>query len=92
MRPRSEQPVVALILRDLKDGPATVDDLEQVIGIHRRNLRAYLKLMNEQLLVHIGGWEQRTGPALPVWHFGTGKNKKRPARLYTRRGNSERIL
>jgi hypothetical protein len=46
-----------------------------------RNLRVYLKDMEG---IYIGGWEQRTGPALPVWYLGNGKNKARPERKYKR--------
>ena len=70
-----------LIRRDLALGPATVHDLADAIGISVRNLRVYLKDMEG---VYIGGWEQRTGPALPVWHLGNGKNKARPERKYKR--------
>ena len=81
MRPRSEQPIPELIRRDLKSGPATVHDLADAVGISVRNLRHYLKDMNG---IYIGGWEQRTGPALPVWYLGNGKNKARPERKYKR--------
>lgn len=70
-----------LIRRDLALGPATVHDLADAIGISVRNLRVYLKDMEG---IYIGGWEQRTGPALPVWHLGNGKNKARPERKYKR--------
>ena len=81
MRPRSEQPIPELIKRDLKLGPATIHDLAETTGISTRNLRHYLKEMSG---IHIGGWEQRTGPALPVWHLGNGKDKARPERKYKR--------
>lgn len=81
MRPRSEQPIPALILRDLETGPATVHDLAETTGITVRNLREYLRAMNG---IHIGAWEQRTGPALPVWFIGDGVNKRRPQRRYKR--------
>ena len=70
-----------LIRRDLALGPATVHDLSDAIGISVRNLRVYLKDMEG---IYIGGWEQRTGPALPVWYLGNGKNKARPERKYKR--------
>ncbi len=70
-----------LIRRDLALGPATVHDLADAIGISVRNLRVYLKDMEG---IYIGGWEQRTGPALPVWYLGNGKNKARPERKYKR--------
>ncbi len=81
MRPRAEQPVIPLILRDLENGPATVHDLADAIGISVRNLRVYLKEMQG---IHIGGWEQRTGPALPVYYLGYKRNKPRPERKYRR--------
>ena len=67
MRPRHEQPIPTLILRDLADGPATVHDLSEAVGIHIRNLRQYLRLLYANGCIRITGWEQRTGPALPVW-------------------------
>lgn len=59
--------MTTLILRDLEFGPATVNELESLLRIKRRNLRPYLALLHEQRAIHISGWEQRTGPALPVW-------------------------
>jgi hypothetical protein len=81
VNPRSQQPIPALILRDLATGPATIHDLAETTGISIRNLRHYLREMQG---IHIGGWEQRTGPALPVWYLGNGKNKARPERKYKR--------
>ena len=86
MRPRAEQPVVELILRYLEFGPATVNELEGLLRIKRRNLRPYLVLLHAQKRIHISGWEQRTGPALPVWGAGNKKDKPRPPRRYVRRG------
>lgn len=81
MRPRAEQPIVKLILLDLAIGPATIHDLADAVGISIRNLRHYLKDMEG---VYIGGWEQRTGPALPVYYLGYKRNKPRPERKYRR--------
>ena len=67
MRPRIEQPVITLILRDLKYGPATVHELRTITGIHIRNLREYLKLLKDMKKIRIIGYERRTGPPLPVW-------------------------
>jgi hypothetical protein len=78
MRPRPEQPTVTLILRDLDDGPATVVDLEAAIGINRRNLRPYITLLKGEGLIRITGWEQRTGPPLPIYDKGEGKDARRP--------------
>ena len=83
MRPRPEQPVLPLILRDLALGPATVKDLEETIGIHRKNLRVYLKMLSETGVVKVVGWEQRTGPALPVYGV-EGSERQRPKRKYRR--------
>ena len=84
MRPRKEQPVRTLILRDLSDGPATVRDLEESIGVDRKNLRPYLKDLHTEKLIHVCDWEQRTGPALPVYAAGPGVNRRRPKRKYKR--------
>lgn len=78
MNPRHEQPTVTLILRDLQDGPSTVPELEDYLGIHRKNIRPYMKILHMNGWVHIDGWEQRTGPALPVYAYGPGKDKQRP--------------
>lgn len=86
MRPRIEQPTLKLILRDLEDGPASVKDLEETLKIDRRNLRPYLTLLHEQQHIHICAWEQRTGPALPVYSAGSAADRKRPARKHKRRG------
>lgn len=67
MRHRSEQPATTLILRDLAYGPATVHDLSAVTGIHIRNVREYLKLLNQHGKIRIIGHERRTGPPLPIW-------------------------
>lgn len=88
MRPRVEQPVRVLILRDLADGPATVNDLEETIGVKRKNLRRYLKQLHEDEQIHIGDWEQKTGPALAVWFYGSGPNKRRPPCKYKRYGEA----
>ena len=70
-----------IIRRDLALGPATIHDLAETTGISTRNLRHYLKEMSG---IHIGGWEQRTGPALPVYYLGYKRNKPRPERKYRR--------
>ena len=85
MRPRVEQPVIPLILRDLESGPATVHDLEETVRINQRNLRPYLKMLWHEGRVVIVAWEQRTGPALPVYGL-EGSNRPRPRRKYKRRG------
>ena len=84
MRPRAEQPVVVLILRDLGFGPSTAVELEETLGIHRRNIREYLAMLSAQKRIHIGDWIQRTGPALPVWYLGEGRNRPRPKTIYRR--------
>lgn len=81
MRRRCEQPIPTLILRELETGPATLHDLAEVVGITIRNLREYLKEMQG---IYICGWEQRTGPPLPVWCAGEGPNKRKPNRRYKR--------
>jgi hypothetical protein len=83
MRPRAEQPIPLLILRELAFGPSTNHELAETTGINLRNIRPYLKMMQGEY-IHIGGWEQRTGPALPVWHLGAGPDKPRPRRKYRR--------
>lgn len=83
MRPRPEQSTTKLILRDLELGPATVNELEETIGVGRRNLRYYMGMLHELGAVKVVGWEQRTGPALPVYGVD-GREKQRPKRKYKR--------
>lgn len=71
---------MVLILRDLALGPAVNHDLADTTGIDIRNVRYYLKLLHAERKIRIGGWEQRTGPALPVWHLGSGRDAPRPPR------------
>lgn len=59
-------------------------DLEEALHITRRNLRPYLKLMKDAGMIHVAGWQQKTGPALPLWKLGAGKDKPRPATIYKR--------
>ena len=80
MRPRSEQTVKTLILRDLTYGPATVHELSAVTGIHIRNVRHYLSLLKDERKIHIAGWEQRTGPALPIYALHARNDVPRPQR------------
>lgn len=84
MRRRQEQPVNTLILRELLFGPASVDELEAVVRIHRRNLRRYLQLLHDDGKIYVHHWRQRTGPALPVYALGVGDDAPRPKRKYTR--------
>lgn len=70
MRPRSEQPVVQLILWELANGPATAYDLCDVVGIQVRNMRPYLRLLVEQGVIKISGSEVREhtpGPNPPIY-------------------------
>ena len=85
MLPREKQPVAKLILRDLALGPATVKELMAEVGLCECNTRYYLRVLHKKKLIHIGGWERRTGPALPVWYLGAGKDKRRPTPKYKRR-------
>lgn len=84
MRPRAEQPIPTLIRRELESGPSTVHDLASVLQINIRNIREYMRLLHGTH-VRICGWEQRTGPALPVWALGSGKDARRPQRKYKRK-------
>lgn len=71
MRPRPEQPPVALILKHLEKDDATVYDLEPVLGINRRNIRPYMRLLHEQRAIHIDRWEcHGNGPKVAVWGLG----------------------
>lgn len=91
MRKRIEQPVVKLVLKELEFGPFTLHDLVDVVKISTRNLRVYLKLMLELRMIHISAWEQRQGPALPVFDLGQGRNFPRPRVMYQRRGLTKEI-
>lgn len=85
MLPREKQPVAKLILRDLALGPATVKELMAEVGLCECNTRYYLRALHKKKLIHICGWEQRTGPALPVWGHGPKRDKPRPPTKRKRR-------
>lgn len=79
MRPRAEQPVRTLILRDLESGPATPYDLAAAIGIHVRNMRPYVKLMHEAGEIHVCDYERgHQGPPRRVYAIGQRKDKPQP--------------
>lgn len=80
MNPRTQKAEYVLILRELETGPATADDLAAAIGIHKRNVREYLKLMKGQ--IHIKSFERsRRGPPVPVYALGRKPNCRRPKPL-----------
>ena len=81
MRPRNEQPVVTLILKELEEGPATAYDLCEVVGIHIRNMRPYMKLLLERGRVKISRPEPRTktpGPRPPIYILERNKKNWKP--------------
>lgn len=68
MRPRKEQPIITLILRELETGPSTAYELAHIVGIHVRNVREYLKLLHAERKIRIAAFESlRTGPDVPIW-------------------------
>lgn len=72
MRKRRYQPVVKLVLKELEHGPCTAYDLAEVVGIHIRNMRPYMKLLLEDGLIRKAGVEKRPGtpgPNPPIYRL-----------------------
>ena len=90
MRPRREQPIITLIMRELETGPSTAYELAHVTGIHVRNLREYLKLLHAEKKIHITSYEAlRTGPAVPVWAIRIGNSRDARRHVYKPRRSSQ---
>ena len=59
-----------LILRELENGPATAYELAEVLGLHIRNVRPYMKLLEAEGFVRIMQHEVRKhtpGPNPPIY-------------------------
>lgn len=101
MRPRNEQPVVTLILRALQAKPLTIYGLEPVIGITRRNLREYMKLLKEEKRIYVFRYETHGhGPKVPVYALGDHADAVYPrarttaeqARIYKTRHRARKAM
>lgn len=90
MRPRKEQPIVTLIMRELETGPSTAHELSHVIGIHVRNMREYLKILHTEKKIRIAAYETlRTGPALPVWAIRLDNTRDARRHVYKPRRSTQ---
>lgn len=84
MNKREVQPAMTLIPRALattEDG-MTLYELSEVIGIHPRNLRVYVRLLREREAVRITAWGRNGSNApMPIYGVGPGKDANRPKRV-----------
>ena len=72
MRPRVEQPILILLLREL-DAGRTLDlhRAAELTGLSVRNIRPYLKLLHDAKKTHILRWAfSGRGPRYPVYAAG----------------------
>lgn len=103
MRRREEQSALTLIERFLKDkGGLTSYQLAELLGIHVRNVRPYMKILHDRKTVFIQAYKTPKhghGPKVPVWRldeYDDGDDEPYPkptspqqrARIYRKRKNA----
>ena len=93
---RINSAAMKLILRDLADGPATVEDLCAVLHVSRDCVQKNLKVARDHCLVLVVGWERTAGDLCRVYGLRSSLNQreaKRPSRLslteYSRRARAK---
>jgi predicted HTH transcriptional regulator len=71
-----------LVLKELKTGPATRDDLMHVVGIKQRAMLKVLADLYRMDLIRISTWEKRGHHAIRVWGLkSTRVDAPRPPRI-----------
>jgi hypothetical protein len=78
VRKREEQPAMKLILMELESGPACDTDLAHILGLHRKTVKLYTKLLWQQQQIVPLWWERKQGGAQPVWGIKNGNNMGLP--------------
>ena len=70
---------LAKTMRALLDGPVTAHEIAELTGIHVRTAQAWMRAMQLEDCVHIGGWvpDSLGRDSIPVYQIGKGKDKKR---------------
>lgn len=70
------------IAEALEHGPLPMLELSQDVGLHRETMIRLVRIMRDHGLMRIAAWEPREkggGPAVPMYAFGRGKDKSKPA-------------
>jgi predicted HTH transcriptional regulator len=71
-----------LVLKELKTGPATRDDLMHVVGIKQRAMLKVLADLYRMDLIRISTWEKRGHHAIRVWGLkSTRVDAPKPPRI-----------
>lgn len=82
MRPRSDCMTLERVRQALRSTtrPLTAYDLELIVYLDHRNVRAYLRILKNAGEIHISDWVRSAsvGPPTPAWGYGEGKDKSRP--------------
>ena len=71
----------AKLLRALVDGPATAHELAAESGLSEWTVASHLRSFEEELLVHVCGWEQDSlgRDQTAIYKWGKGKNAPKRA-------------
>lgn len=79
------------LLKDLVNGPFAVREMSEHTGLHPQTIRAYLRAMHREKLVHIAGWEVAPDGRhkYPLWKFGNAKDAPRLPRVSKVEANRE---
>lgn len=83
MRKRHEQPPVKLILQALEENVACDTDLAHLLGLNRKTIKLYTKLLRNEKRIVPAWWERKQGGPQPVWTLRKCREigAKKPAAL-----------
>jgi transcription initiation factor IIE alpha subunit len=71
-----------LILKELKTGPSTSDDLMHVVKVKQRAMLKALSDLHRMDLIRIATWEKRRWHVIRVWGLSSTRiNSPRPPRI-----------
>ncbi len=78
---------VARLIRGLYEDGATLTELEEMSGMTRNTVRAYVTALRKLKIVHITGWNEARGgnllPTAPEYMMGRSKDAPRPTKSHT---------
>lgn len=71
-RPRFSAVLIAMLIRELMDGPCTTKELAAVTGIGERSVLMYVTALYRRKCIRIAAWERDVSgkQSIRVWAFG----------------------
>jgi DNA-binding IscR family transcriptional regulator len=78
---RSAAIMLGTIAECLRDGPMSMNDLAKEIGIHRETCIRLVRILRDNNMAWIAGWQRNPGHPIPLYAFGSGKDAKKPKPL-----------